>query len=80
MTSNNSTPPWSTPLTAPQVLAISLSFRNVDVLTLSYRTQPEAVRRMIPEPLRPTSDWVLVHVYNSERPTSFKLRTRYGEV
>jgi len=55
---------WSTPVTAPLSAPFPFSFRNVDVLTLSYRTTPTAVRRHLPAPLQPISDWVLVHVYN----------------
>ena len=43
---------------------LSVYFRNAEILTLSYRTTPEAVRRLVPQPLVPTSDWVLVHIYN----------------
>lgn len=55
---------WSTPLDAPCAPPFPFTFRNVDILTLAYRTTPEAVRRLLPEPLRPTSDWVLIHIYN----------------
>lgn len=55
---------WSTPLAAPLAASFPFTFRDVTVLTLSYRTTPEAVRRLLPEPLVPTSDWVLVHLYN----------------
>jgi acetoacetate decarboxylase len=55
---------WSTPLDAPCAPPFPFSFRNAEILTLSYRTTPEAVRRLVPQPLVPTSDWVLVHIYN----------------
>jgi len=55
---------WSTPLAAPLAASFPFTFRDVTVLTLSYRTTPEAVRLLLPEPLEPTSDWVLVHLYN----------------
>jgi acetoacetate decarboxylase len=55
---------WSTPLDAPCVPPFPFTFRNVDILTLVYRTTEEAVRRLLPEPLQPTSDWVLIHIYN----------------
>jgi acetoacetate decarboxylase len=55
---------WSTPLDAPCAPPFPFTFRNVDILTLAYRTTPEAVRRLLPEPLQPISDWVLIHIYN----------------
>lgn len=54
----------STPLAAPLVAPFPFSFRNVDVLTLTYRTRPKVAQRMLPAPLKLTSDWVLVHIYN----------------
>ncbi len=55
---------WSTPTEAPLVTPFPFTFRDVEVLTLVYRTTPEAVQRMLPEPLRAVSDQVLVHIYN----------------
>lgn len=55
---------WSTPLAAPLSATFPFSFRNVTVLTLTYRTSIDAVRRMLPTPLEPINDWVLVHLYD----------------
>jgi len=55
---------WSTPLDAPLVPPFPIQYRNSEVLTLVYRSTPEAVRRLIPAPLVPTSDRVLIHLYN----------------
>jgi acetoacetate decarboxylase len=55
---------WSTPLTAPLSPPFPFVFRKVEVLTLTYRTTADAVRRHLPPPLLPISDWVLVHIYN----------------
>ncbi|NNM86067.1 MAG: acetoacetate decarboxylase [Phycisphaerales bacterium] len=55
---------WSTPLAAPLEPAFPFSYRDVEVLTLVYRTHPEAVRRQLPAPLEPVSDMVLIHLYN----------------
>lgn len=79
--SGNSLPPgavpvWSTPLAAPLGAPFPFSFRNVDILTLSYRTTPGAIRRMLPAPLVPVSDWVLVHIYNMN---DVDWLGRYGE-
>lgn len=60
----NSAAAWSTPLDAPLVPPFPFSYRNVDVLTLVYRTTPAAVQRLVPAPLVPTSDRVLIHLYN----------------
>jgi acetoacetate decarboxylase len=55
---------WSTPTEAPLVTPFPFTFREVEVLTLVYRTTPEAVQRMLPDPLKAISDQVLVHIYN----------------
>lgn len=55
---------WSTPWDAPLVPEFPFTFRNVDVLTLAYRTHPEAVRALLPPPLEPINEWVLIHLYN----------------
>jgi len=67
---------WSTPLAAPLSAPFPFTFRDVTVLTLSYRTTAEAVRRLMPAPLVPTSDWVLVHLYNMG---DVEWLGRYGE-
>jgi acetoacetate decarboxylase len=67
---------WSTPLAAPLSAAFPFTFRNVDVLTLTYRTTPAAVRQLLPPPLVPTSEWVLVHIYNMN---DVDWLGRYGE-
>lgn len=55
---------WSTPWDAPLVPEFPFTFRNVEVLTLSYRTSPEAIASLLPPPLKPVGDQVVVHVYN----------------
>lgn len=67
---------WSTPLAAPLGAPFPFSFRNAEVLTLSYRTTPSAIRRLLPRPLEPTGDWVLVHLYNMN---DVDWLGRYGE-
>jgi acetoacetate decarboxylase len=56
-------PGFSTPWDAPTVPTFPFSFRNVEVLTLSYRTTTAAVERVLPPPLEPTTDVVLIHIY-----------------
>jgi acetoacetate decarboxylase len=53
---------WSTPLDAPLYPRYPIAFRDVELLTLQYRTDPAAIRRLVPEPLEPTGDTVLLHV------------------
>jgi acetoacetate decarboxylase len=55
---------WSTPTEAPLVTPFPFTFRDVEVLTLVYRTTPEAVQWMLPAPLKAVSDQVLIHIYN----------------
>ena len=55
---------WSTPWDAPLVPEFPFTFRNVEVMTLAYRTRLDAVRALLPPPLEPTNDWVLIHIYN----------------
>ena len=56
-------PGFSTPWDAPTIPPFPFTFRNVDVLTLAWRTSEAAVARVLPPPLEPTSDVVLAHVY-----------------
>ena len=67
---------WSTPLAAPLVAPFPFTFRGVEVLTLTYRTTPAAVRQLLPPPLVPTCDWVLIHIYNMG---DVEWLGRYGE-
>lgn len=55
---------WSTPLGSPLVPPFPFAFRDVEVLTLAYRTRTEAIAEFIPPPLQPKGDWVLIHLYN----------------
>jgi acetoacetate decarboxylase len=56
-------PGFSTPWDAPTVPPFPFTFRNVEVLTLAWRTTPAAVARLLPPPLEPVGDVVLAHVY-----------------
>ncbi len=55
---------WSMPWDAPLVPEFPFTFRNVEVLTLTYRTDIKNVRAVLPPPLEPINDWVLIHIYN----------------
>lgn len=54
---------FSTPLDAPMVPPFPFTFRDAEILTLTYRTDPEAIRALLPEPLVLTGDRVMIHVY-----------------
>ena len=55
--------PFSFPWDAPLVPPFPIRFRDVSILTLCYRTNPEAIARLLPPPLESTGDVVVVHVY-----------------
>src|ERR1700738_5053335 len=54
---------FSTPWDAPTVPPFPFTFRNVEVLTLVWRTPESAVARLLPPPLEATSNVVLPHIY-----------------
>jgi len=64
LSKSGSPDPWSTPTDAPLSPSFPYSYRSVEVLTLVYRTDPEAIRRLLPAPLQPVGDRVLIHIYN----------------
>lgn len=53
----------STPPDAPLVPSFPMRFRDVVILTAIYRTDLAAARLLLPEPLEPVGDEVLIHVY-----------------
>ena len=53
----------STPLDAPMVPPFPLEFRDVEIMTLVYRSDMDAMRRLLPEPLVPTGEEVMIHFY-----------------
>jgi acetoacetate decarboxylase len=54
---------FSTPADAPLVPPFPFSYRNAEILTLAYRTDIRAIETVLPEPLRPMTDVVLIHIY-----------------
>lgn len=56
-------PGFSTPLDAPMVPPFPFTFRNAEILTLTYRTDPAAIAALLPEPLVSTGDTVMIHIY-----------------
>lgn len=62
---------FSTPWDAPHVPPFPFAFRNAEILTLTYRTRLEAVEALLPPPLEPIGDIVLVHIYKMNDPDWF---------
>lgn len=54
---------FSTPYDAPSVPPFPFSFRNAEVMTLAWRSDPDVIQRILPPPLEATSDVVLAHIY-----------------
>jgi acetoacetate decarboxylase len=55
---------FGTPWDAPTVPAFPFSFRDVHTMTLVYRTDIDAIERLLPPPLEPVGDVVLIHIYD----------------
>ena len=51
--------PWDTPL----VPRFPFRFRNAEILTVYWRTDPDAMAFLLPPPLQPVGDVVCVHIY-----------------
>ena len=54
---------FSTPWDAPMIPPFPLAFRNAEVMTLYWRTDPEAMAFLLPPPLEPVGDVVCAHIY-----------------
>lgn len=54
---------FSTPWDAPLVPTFPFQMRNVEILTSFYRTDPAAIRELLPPPLLASGDLVAVHLY-----------------
>jgi len=48
----------------PTIPAMPFRMRNVEILTVAYRTAPGASARFVPAPLRPLGERVLLHFYD----------------
>ena len=59
---------FATPWGAPSAPPFPFSFRNAEILTLAWRTDPAAVEALLPPPLQPTGDVVLAHIYKMNDP------------
>lgn len=54
---------FSTPLDAPMIPSFPFTFRDIKIFTMVYRTDVAAMRALLPEPLVPTGDEVMIHFY-----------------
>ena len=54
---------FSTPWDAPLVPPFPFTFRDAEVLTLAYRSEPAAIEALLPPPLEPAGEVVLIHIY-----------------
>lgn len=55
---------FSTPWDAPMIPPFPFTFRNAEILTLVYKTNLSAVQAILPPPLEPVSDIVMIHIYD----------------
>jgi acetoacetate decarboxylase len=53
-----------TPGDSPLYPHFPMEMRDVEILTVFYRTDPAAARRLVPRPLEPAGDVVIVHIYH----------------
>lgn len=58
-----STGGFSTPWDAPMIPPFPFEFRNAEVMTLYWRTDPAAMAFLLPPPLEPVGDIVCAHIY-----------------
>lgn len=54
---------FSTPWDAPMAPPFPFRFRNCEILTLYWRTDPEAIAFLLPPPLQAAGDFACVHIY-----------------
>ncbi|WP_150525986.1 acetoacetate decarboxylase [Roseibium sediminis] len=54
---------FSTPWDAPMIPPFPFRFRNAEILTIYWRTDPEAMAFLLPPPLQPVGDVACVHIY-----------------
>ena len=64
MEQNNANSIFETPFDSPLYPRFPMEMRNVDIMTILYRTDIDAARRLIPAPLELNSDAVIVHIYH----------------
>jgi len=62
---------FSTPFGAPLVPRLPIRFRDTEILTIVYRSDRAAIEALLPEPLVPSSDFVMAHFYKMNDPDRF---------
>lgn len=63
--------PFSTPLGAPLVPELPIRFRDTEIFTVAYRSEADAIASLVPAPLEPVGDTVLLHLYAMHDPDRF---------
>ena len=64
MPENDANSIFETPFDSPLYPRFPMEMRNVEIMTVFYRTDKDAARRLIPAPLELESDIVIVHIYH----------------
>ena len=64
MPENDASAIFETPFDSPLYPRFPLEMRNVEIMTVFYRTDIDAARRLIPAPLELESDIVIIHIYH----------------
>ncbi len=54
---------FGTPWDAPMIPPFPFRFRNAEIMTLYWRTDPSAMAFLLPPPLQPIGDVACVHIY-----------------
>ena len=54
---------WTSPKHAPLFPRFPIEYRDVEILTTVYRTDPRAIADHLPAPLQSTGDTVMIHFY-----------------
>ncbi|QEE34898.1 acetoacetate decarboxylase [Octadecabacter sp. SW4] len=54
---------FSTPWDAPMIPPFPFAFRNAEVMSVYWRTDPDAMAFLLPPPLEPVGDVVCAHIY-----------------
>ena len=61
-------PGFSTPWDAPMVPPFPFTFRDCRIMTLYWRTDPDAIDFLLPPPLKRTGDIACAHIYQMNDP------------
>ena len=63
MAPNNNKVQWSTPKLAPLYPNFPIEYKDVQILSTVYRTEPSAIRDHLTAPVESTCDLVMIHCY-----------------